>query len=86
MNRTRLERETVICWNEAEDEATIGSCSQRVIKKLEQKLKLRPERVDGEWRQYKMPKAQITIRTAIISKLTKEQRKAVGARLLKCRV
>ena len=34
MSRTRLERETVIIWNDAEGEATITTASPSVIRKL----------------------------------------------------
>jgi hypothetical protein len=67
MGRTRLERETVIVWNEAEEDALVTTISEGIVKKLEKAGHRRIPDIPGLIR-YSVPKRCIRI-----GKLAKKQ-------------
>jgi len=58
---TRYERETTITFNEGEDECAVYSCMKRWQNHLENKLGVKPERIEGEGRFYQIPKRWIPL-------------------------
>ena len=59
--RTRVERETVIVWNEAETEAMVTTCSESTIKLLLKRGYVENTAIPG-LRRFFIPKSKISIR------------------------
>lgn len=62
MKLNRIEQETIIVWNNAEDTATVYTCDARLKKILEKNFKLTLQKSDEYSVTYKIPKKTITIR------------------------
>lgn len=96
MGLTRIERETVICFNEEESEAVLHTCSAIWMRKMDKLVEEHPEsftctdidKMDGEviGKRYKFDKSLITIRQGKQKReLTEEQRAEVAERFRKAR-
>ena len=76
MNLTRLEQETIILFNEAEDTATVDTCNNALIRQLddlsEKYRVITEERKDEYGKTYTIPKSWVKIRAP--RQLSDEQR------------
>jgi hypothetical protein len=60
MRLIKVERETIIDFNEGEDTASVYTCNKQWMKHMEQKLHLEPFRTYGDYaREYLCPKSWI---------------------------
>jgi len=84
MNLSLEDRETVISFDESNADAVIYTFNKRWIKRLEE-LGLKPVyKSDEGAREYRIPKSRVPLPRAP-RKMSAEQRKKVGERLLKSR-
>lgn len=75
MPLSRLERETVINWNEAEPTASIYTSSPMVIRRLTRRFKRGPDRFGASWGEWIVPREWVTLPRA------KTKRKATAGQL-----
>jgi hypothetical protein len=80
----RIERETSITFNEAEDDAIVCTFIQRVIRRIE-KMGFTAYRKTPFGRWFYIPKGYISIRKKRVLKLSEQQRDAIGKRLSKAK-
>lgn len=83
MNRSRLERETVISFNDVEDEATVWSASPKTLHKLE-KMGFIMTHGTKDAKYFKVPKKSISFRSPKGKKkmsMTPEQKLAASLRM-----
>lgn len=57
MPLSRLERETVLNWNDAEEMASIYTSSPAVRRRLTKRLRREPDRSGTSWAEWFIPKA-----------------------------
>lgn len=81
-SRMRLERETVIVYNEAEDEATIWSASQKTIRRLE-KFGFIATEGTKEAKYFKVPKRLVSLRSPSKRVMTEENKEKAAQRMKK---
>ena len=84
MNITRLEQETIVNFNAAEDTASVYTADPVYMRKLDKlrepaSYKLVKQDKDGKW--YKMPKRLVRFATSRI--MTDEQKEAAAERMRK---
>ena len=76
MNLTKLEQETIIIFNEAEEMASVETCNKALMKQLDELTRKRPqiteEKTDNYSKRYNLPKKWIKVRAP--RELTDEQR------------
>jgi len=60
MSRTKLERETIIGWNEEEDSAWVQTSSPTVLKRLTKRLGPARKLSEGSW-DWLIPKAWVKL-------------------------
>ena len=82
MRLSKQEQETIINFNQAENIAYIYTCSRSWMNHLENKLGLKPVRVESYARDYECPKAWIR-KPLKPKKLSEEQRQKISKRLQK---
>lgn len=81
----KYERETIICYNEGDDEASVYTCNRALRNKLaklaENNPDCKPERVCDESVSYIVPKSWVKITRPRV--LSDEQKQAAAARIRK---
>lgn len=83
INRSRLERETIILFNDEEEMATIGTCSPTIYRRLTRRLGPATVLSPGSWSWSVDKKHIILPRLRAKRSLTPEHRAKLGARLKK---
>lgn len=63
MKLSKLEQETIIVWNNAEDTATVYTCDTRIKKSLEKHIVCKLLKSDEYSVTYKIPKKLVQIRS-----------------------
>lgn len=85
MNRSRLEQETIILFNEAEDTAEITTYNGRLSRRMAELREQLPEQVhpiEGRGTTaFRFPKAWVKINPKRTIELTEDQRTQAGERL-----
>lgn len=84
------ERETIIVFNDEEDNAIVYTCNKRIMAQIEKIMSNSIQDTHKIWSdeyssKYSMPKKYIKIRKQNKKNLTEEQRKAIGERFKKYR-